>query len=431
MRRSRPPSSFPRGEKTEARRAQGRERVLVEQDPLPVAYAAALDVLARRRAASEPLDRVVAAVARERHLGPRERRATADLAFGWARHAGAVDALVERAVRAERGVVPRRRQLDLAAVCLAAIAAGLDVDERARLTLPGALRTLVDDAVDGGLSLPVALPDWLVARLTASLGDDANGLLAALGQPAPTVLAVDRRRARREDVVEALREHRVTAVASAVAETALRVTAGRLSVTTLPASLRSAVWPMDDGSQAVAHAVGARAGERVLDLCAGGGGKARLLLAAGAEVVAADIDAGRLARSLPAGAAGVVADGTKPPWPAASFDRVLVDAPCSGTGTLRRAPDLALRLDPGDLPGLIATQKALLSSALDLVRPGGRVVYATCSLLSEENDAVVTAVVGSRTDVVRHDAPAPFSTQGMLTPPLADGFFVALLERRT
>jgi 16S rRNA (cytosine967-C5)-methyltransferase len=429
MRRSRPPSSFPRGQKTEARRAHGRERVLLENDPLPLAFAAALDVLARRRAAGEPLDRVAAAVARERHLGPRERRATADLAFGWARHAAAVDALVAAAVKGEGGVAPRRRVLDTAAVCLAAVAAGIDVDERALDALPGPLRALVEDALARGLALPVSLPDWLVARLRAAFGADADGMLVALSKPAPTVLAVDRRRASLTDVAAALQALKVTTTTSTISDSALRVTGGRLSLGALPAALRAAVWPMDDGSQAVAHAVGARPGERVLDLCAGGGGKARLLVSTGASVVAADVDGGRLSRSLPPGATGVVADGTRPPFLAASFDRVLVDAPCSGTGTLRRAPDLALRLVPDDLPALVATQKALLSSALSLVRPGGQVVYATCSLLPDENDDVVGAVIAGRKDVARLAVPAPFSGRGTLAPPDADGFFVAVLRK--
>jgi len=429
MRRSRPPSSFPRGDKTEARRAQGRERVLVAADPLPLAWAAALDVLARRRAAGEPLDRVMAAVARERHLGPRERRATADLAFGWARHAGAVDDLVAAAVRHEGGVAPRRRVLELAAVCLAAVAAGLDIDPRVLAALPGSLRVLVDDAAAAGLALPVSLPAWLVTRLRGAYPDVVLELLAALERPAPTVLAIDRRRTSLGAVTLALQAQEVTTTPSPLAPTALRVVSGRASLAALPPSLRGAVWPMDDGSQAVAHAVQAQPVDRVLDLCAGGGGKARLLVSLGATVVAADIDAGRLARSLPDGAQGVVADGTRSPFLPGSFDRVLVDAPCSGTGTLRRAPDLALRLDPEQLPALVATQRALLTQALALVKPGGRVVYATCSLLPEENEGVVDAVVGDRRDVVRLPAPAPFPARGSLTPPACDGFFVAVLQR--
>jgi 16S rRNA (cytosine967-C5)-methyltransferase len=182
---------------------------------------------------------------------------------------------------------------------------------------------------------------------------------------------------------------------------------------------------MDEGSQVVATAVRAQPGERVLDVCAGGGGKSRILVGTGATVVAADIDGGRLRVSLPEGVQGVVADGTRSPFALASFDRVLVDAPCSGTGTLRRAPDLAMRLEESSIEALAERQRELLGAALDLVKSGGTVVYATCSLLDDENNAVVDAVVGARRDTKRE--PGPFD--GYLTPPDSDGFFIATLRK--
>jgi 16S rRNA (cytosine967-C5)-methyltransferase len=410
-----------RGGVTVAREAHGRERTLIEYDRLPLPVSCALDGLARHRAAGEPLDKVVAVIARERHLGPRERRATADLAFSWARHALAVEALLKAALKEEGGVAPRRRQLDLAGLCIAAIAAGHDVDPRATAGLPGFLQALVDDVAAGGLALPVSLPEWLHRRLEDRFGRE---LVQALQRPARPDLAVDRREASVADVVAALEAAGLAVEASPRCPTAVRVTKGTLSLRKLPAATRRAVWPMDEGSQRVAWAVDAHAGERVLDLCAGGGGKARLLASTDAVVIAADIDAGRLHRSAPTGVRAVVADGTRPPFVPGSFDRVLVDAPCSGTGTLRRAPDLALRLDEAELPSLVERQKALLRAALSLVRPGGRVVYATCSLLDEENEGVLRAVCDGRDDVVRVD-------EGRyLLPPDSDGFYVATLERR-
>jgi len=410
-----------RGGVTVAREAHGRERTLIEHDRLPLAVSCALDGLARHRAAGEPLDKVVAAIARERHLGPRERRATADLAFSWARHAIAVEGLLKTALKEEGGVAPRRRQLDLAGLCIAALAAGHDADPRATAGLPGFLQALVDDVAAGGLALPVSLPGWLHQRLEQRFGKD---VVQALQRPARPDLAVDRREGSVDDVVAALAGAGLGVEASPRCPTAVRITKGTLSLRKLPPSIRRAVWPMDEGSQRVAHAVDAHPGERVLDLCAGGGGKSRLLASSGAWVVAADIDAGRLHKSAPAGVRAIVADGTRSPFVPGSFDRVLVDAPCSGTGTLRRAPDLALRLDEGELPALVERQQALLRAALTLVRPGGRVVYATCSLLDEENEGVVRAVCAGRDDVTRLD-------EGRyLLPPDSDGFYVAALERR-
>jgi len=409
------------GSVTVAREAQGRERTLIEHDRLPLPIACALDGLARHRAAGEPLDKVVSSIARERHLGPRERRATADLAFSWARHATAVERAVAAAVKAEGGVAPRARQKDLASLCLAALAAGLDDATAGAASLPGFLRALVEDAAAGAITFPVSLPGWLERALVGAHGD---AIIAALAKPARPDLAVDVRVMVRDDVIKALGAAGVVAEASPRCDSAVRVPRGGLALRKLPGAVRRAAWPMDEGSQLVAAAVSARAGERVLDLCAGGGGKARVLASTGAAIVAADIDGGRLARSVVgvAGVTAVVADGLKSPFADDSFDRVLVDAPCSGTGTLRRAPDLALRLDERDLPGLVELQRSLLGVALKKVRPGGRVVYATCSLLPQENDGVVDAVIAGRTDV-------KVVSRQTLVPPDSDGFFIAVLSR--
>lgn len=410
------------GGHTIARAAHGREKTLIEHDRLPLPFAAALDGLARHHAAGEPLDKVVASIARERHLGPRERGATADLAFSWARHAVVVEAMLKAACKIEGGVATRRRQLDLAAICLAAVAAGVAVDARAVAGLPAFLVTLVEDAVVNGLVLPVSLPPWLAARLRLRFPEE---VLHALTKAARPDIAVDTRYMSVDDVAEHLRAAGLTVTPSTRAPTALRVAAGKLSLRKMSSEIRRSCWPMDEGSQIVATAVGAKPGERILDMCAGGGGKARVLVGTGATIYAADIDGGRLRLSLPAGVQGVVSDGLRTPFKLASFDRVLVDAPCSGTGTLRRAPDLALRLNESEIDDLAMRQRDLLGAALDLVKSGGTVVYATCSLLDDENGAVVDAVVAARRDTKR--IVGPFD--GYLLPPDSDGFFIATLQK--
>ncbi len=292
-----------KGGHTVARAAHGREKTLIEQDRLPLPISCALDGLARHRAAGEPLDRVMAGIARERHLGPRERRATADLAFTWARHATAVEGYITKALKREGGVVPRRRQLDLAGLCLAGLATGHDVDVRAIEGLPPFLADLVEEAAATGLDLPVGIPAWLHQRLDAEHGAD---VVAALGRPGRPDLAVDVRRASVADVVAGLVAVGVPAEASPACATTVRVPVGALALHRLPPRLRKSVWPMDEGSQRVAAAMSAQPGERLLDLCAGGGGKSRVLAGTGAVVVAADVDAGRLRRSVPDGVIGVV-----------------------------------------------------------------------------------------------------------------------------
>jgi 16S rRNA (cytosine967-C5)-methyltransferase len=420
---------------TTTRGARGRERALAAE-PIPLPMAAALDAIARHRASAEPLERAMNDVARQRRLGPRERRAAGDLLFRWARRREAAERLIEEALTRSGGVKPSRRDRDLCALLVAAAAAGEEIDPRAAGRLDEVLAAVLDDVGARGLAPDPghALPPWLGEAIARAHPDDASALIAALAVGAPLVLAIDEALAAGAAVAEAATALGARAVASPVVEGALRIE-GRLSLSALPRPLRDAVWPMDDGSQAVARAVGAAPGELVLDLCAGGGGKTRLLSTTGARVVSADLSLERL-RAAPS-ALRVVADGRSPPFRPGSFDRVLVDAPCTGTGTLRRAPDLAQRLRPHDVAGYHELQGALLEAALALVKPGGLVVYATCSLLREENEDVVDRVLSSG---AARGAPIPWGSRvhvdgsagrARLLPHRhgTDGFFVAALQR--
>jgi 16S rRNA (cytosine967-C5)-methyltransferase len=419
---------------TTTRKATGREARLVA-DPMPLPLAAALDAVARQRATGEPLERALHDVAQARHLGPRERRAAGDAAFAWARRREVADRLVDEALAKTGGIKPSRRDRDLCALVLGLVAAGVDVDPRATERLPPPLDAVVDEVrARGVVGLPAELPEWL-AKALASSGEDVAALTQAMALPAPLVLAVDTTKVSVDDVKAAVDATGAKADVSPIVDGALRVS-GRVVVAALPASMRDAVWPMDDGSQAVARALGANAGELILDLCAGGGGKSRLLAAMGARVVSADVNASRL--RAPGTSLRVVADGALPPFAPGTFDRVLVDAPCSGTGTLRRAPDLAHRLHAEDVPAFVAVQKALLAHALDIVKPGGIVVYATCSLLRDENEGVLDAVlVGGKAKAAR--VPIPWRNVHVdgavgavrLRPHThgTDGFFVAALKR--
>jgi 16S rRNA (cytosine967-C5)-methyltransferase len=186
----------------------------------------------------------------------------------------------------------------------------------------------------------------------------------------------------------------------------------------IPAVAEGRAGVQDEGSQLVAMALAAApvTGDDAtwLDLCAGPGGKAALLAALasgrGARLVAGERQPHRaklVARSL-AGADGtlgiVAADGTRPPWRHGAFDRVLVDAPCTGLGALRRRPEARWRRKPDDLLSLVLLQRALVGSALDLVRPGGVVLYATCSPVLAETSGVISSVLQTRTDAVIEDA---------------------------
>jgi 16S rRNA (cytosine967-C5)-methyltransferase len=196
----------------------------------------------------------------------------------------------------------------------------------------------------------------------------------------------------------------------------------------------------DEGSQRVALTLAAADMQGPdnlwLDLCAGPGGKSALLAALGAQrgakVLANERQhhrarlVARGVRAVPGGMAGVITgDGTAPAWAPGTFDRVLVDAPCSGLGALRRRPESRWRRRPEDLDALVRLQRALLATALDSVRPGGVVVYATCSPVLAETVEVVDAVLGGRGDVERIE-------QFQLWPHTdgCDAMFLSVLRRR-
>jgi 16S rRNA (cytosine967-C5)-methyltransferase len=162
-----------------------------------------------------------------------------------------------------------------------------------------------------------------------------------------------------------------------------------------PVTVRDDGYVQDESSQWVAAAVEASAGERVLDTCAAPGGKATALAAAGAHVVAADVRATRVSMIVENAARlgltdgdrfeAVVADAAHPPFVPSSFDAVLVDAPCSGLGALRRRPDARWRIQPSDVDDLAALQRRILAATAPLVRPGGRLVYSVCTLTAAES----------------------------------------------
>ncbi|MGZ4436713.1 MAG: RsmB/NOP family class I SAM-dependent RNA methyltransferase, partial [Nocardioidaceae bacterium] len=319
--------------------------------------------------------------------------------------------------------------------------------------LPGWLRRVAPDPVAdpvGFAAVAHSHPRWVVEALTEALGPAAGELdaLLAADNDAPKVTLVARPGlATTDELLTAGGEpgrwspHAVT-LAGGDPGAVEAVAQGRAGV-------------QDEGSQLVALAL-ARAvvdgrDERWLDLCAGPGGKAALLAAlageAGARLLAAERQPHRATlvasatRAAGDGLLGVVAaDGTRPAWRGGAFDRVLVDAPCSGLGALRRRPEARWRKQAADLDGLVPLQRALLAAALDAVRPGGAVVYATCSPVLAETSGVVSAVLDARDDVRLEDAtallgvpdaagPLPGTVQLWPHRHGTDAMFVALLRR--
>jgi len=271
------------------------------------------------------------------------------------------------------------------------------------------------------------LPDWLLPLFQAALGDGATAAAVALQTRAPVMLRVNTRLKTRSNVIDLLNEDGIQADLAGIAGTALRVTGGARRVAGSRAYRDGLVELQDGSSQAAMEALAVPAHSRVLDYCAGGGGKV-LALAARAEAnwFAHDADAtrmsdlpGRMRRAgsnvtiLPPGEAGS----------AAPYALILCDVPCSGSGTWRRTPDAKWRLTPERLRDLCRTQAAILSDAARLVASGGVLAYATCSVLREENEAQIdrflTVETGWTREFVRR---WQVSGEG-------DGFYLAQLRR--
>jgi 16S rRNA (cytosine967-C5)-methyltransferase len=262
--------------------------------------------------------------------------------------------------------------------------------------------------MDADRSTRFSHPAWIVDALAEAVGDDEiDAMLAADNDPPAVTLVARPRRATVDELPGEPTPFSPYGVVSA---------GGNPS--DVPAVAEGRAGVQDEGSQLVAHVLAAAPlegpDERWLDLCAGPGGKAALLAALadarGARLVANELQPHRadLVRRALDGAQGVeavtVEDGTAPPWPAGSFDRVLVDAPCTGLGALRRRPEARWRRRREDLRDLVSLQRALLDRALDLARPGGVVLYATCSpVLAETRDVLGSVLVG-RDDMKLGDA---------------------------
>lgn len=303
------------------------------------------------------------------------------------------------------------------------------------------------------------MPDWLANPLREALGDGFWPLVDELARQAPLDLRVNALKAKREEVQAALLEAGIAAEPTPFSPWGLRLQ-GKPALNKLPLFTGGHVEVQDEGSQLLALITDAKRGEMVVDFCAGAGGKTLALGSAmrnTGRLYAFDISGHRLdalkprlARSglsnvHPAQIAHERDDRIK--RLAGKIDRVLVDAPCSGLGTLRRNPDLKWRQSPKALEQLQAKQTTILASAARLLKPGGRLVYATCSLLAAENeriaDAFTTAAAGGDFEVVpalaalqaAHVSDAAALVEGpylRLWPQRhhTDGFFAAVWQRR-
>ncbi|HEY1404957.1 MAG TPA: 16S rRNA (cytosine(967)-C(5))-methyltransferase RsmB, partial [Pyrinomonadaceae bacterium] len=303
------------------------------------------------------------------------------------------------------------------------------------------------------LAIATSHPAWLLERWVKFFGAaEAESFARANNRTPPVAFRVNPLRASDDEVIARLHAAGVEVQPSQVAVGAWRVAgAGGGAAAQLRAlTAEGAIYTQDEASQLVAHVVGARAGERVLDVCAAPGSKTTQIAARageGALVVAGDLYGQRLrvvresaARQALENIQIVAYDAEASPLPfaAGAFRRVLVDAPCTGTGTLRHNPEIRWRITLADISDLAARQRRILANAARAVGVGGRLVYSTCSVEPEENEAVVAGFLETHPafESIRPDAPERLLTNegAARTWPQrddTDGFFVAAFERRT
>lgn len=366
--------------------------------PSKRALAAAAGAVERAAADWSKAPKAVGAVARDRSLGSRDRRAATDLAWEvvrWRR-------LLERLV----GTVPR--DLVRAAAVLLADAPEDLLAPELRGPLRDPAHELLGDVLLRGadeattLGVATSLPDWFAARLLAEHPpDEAIVLARALLERAPLTLRVHRDRAERDAVAAELAAAGVDSTPSPLAPDALTLD-GHVNVRSLGPVQRGEASVQDAGSQAVVELVGATPGMRVLDACAGAGGKTLALASTGARVLGTDVRKDALGEGMRRAREAGVSDRVRllpipptGPLPDALFkspaDAVLVDAPCTGSGALRREPHARWSRSPLELERMPKRQRGILARFAPAVAEGGALVYATCSLFGPENRDVVDA----------------------------------------
>ncbi len=405
--------------------------------------AAAIGALARLDA---PADAALHRFFRERRdIGQHDRAFIAEGVFAWLRRRRSLEALAQTGASRPLALAVVVRELGHSVRELQDVLPRDDVEWlrafKARLATP------LEPAVAADL------PDWLWTRLGEAYGDEERALLArALLQPAPLDLRVNPLKTTRDAARTELAASGIEAVDTPVSPLGLRV-AGRPPINRHPLFVQGALEVQDEASQLVGWLVAPRRTDMVVDFCAGAGGKTLLLgalMRSQGRLYAFDVSEKRLANLKPRLARSGLSN-VHPQWLASErdarvkrlagkIDRVLVDAPCTGLGTLRRNPDLKWRQSPTSLQELTAKQATILAAASTLVKPGGRLVYATCSILPEENDAIVAGFLGAHPEFASVPASAELARAGIALdtgPTLkllphrhgCDGFFAAVLQR--
>ncbi len=409
--------------------------------------ASIVEVLTLVLPARAPADSVLRDYFRlHKNLGVRDRALIADTVYLALRRRRALEYVTPNSTPRQ---VALATLMKLQGISLSQIESVLEADERAWLAK---LKATDLDTLPYGIRAD--LPDWVIEKLRRTLSEDeVLELGRGLQQAAPLDLRVNTMKAPRQAVIDRLEFDEMSARPTPMSPIGVRLKE-KPSLNRHPMFLDGAVEVQDEGSQILGLLVEPRRGEMVVDFCAGAGGKTLQMGAAmnsSGRLYAFDVSDKRLANLAPrlkrSGLSNVFPqritneNDVKVKRLRGKIDRALVDAPCTGLGTLRRNPDLKMRQTVEGLAELNEKQRNILAAAGSLVKPGGRLVYGTCSLLTEENEDIVTAFLAANPDFKLISAKDILAKQGIepkgigdylhLYPHVhdTDGFFAAVMER--
>lgn len=414
-------------------------------DVRPRLIAMGVDALVAVLAFTQPADLALRRYFRDHpDLGRRDRAFIADSIYAALRR-------LRHYTDVAGGLHPRR--IFIAAAQSLAVAEGRDVTGALASAAQASLAGIGTITASSELGVRAELPDWVIDIMRRSL-DDEQILAIGTGmqEPAPLDLRVNTQSITRDAALEQLRAAGLQAQSTRLSPIGIRLL-GKPALERHPLYTAGAVEVQDEGSQLISFLVAPRRREMVVDFCAGAGGKTLALgamMRSEGRLYAFDVShermrrlRARLARSGLSNVQPEVLEGendVRLKRLAGKIDRVLVDAPCTGFGTLRRNPDLKFRHRAAAITEFTAKQLAILESAARLVKPGGRLVYATCSILEPENEAIVAAFRARHPEFVEVSAAEVLAKQGIpldcgdtlkLLPhrDATDGFFAAVLER--
>ena len=382
-----------------------------------------------------------------KNLGGRDRALIADTVYAALRRRRLLEKVTPRATPRE---IALATLVKLQGVGLGQIESSLRDGEKEWLT---ALKA--ENLDEQPLEVRADLPDWVIERLRPAMKDEEILALGrSLQQPAPLDLRVNTLKAPRDGVLDRLDHDEIAAQPTRFSPFGVRLRE-KPALNQHPMFLDGAVEVQDEGSQLLGMLMEPRRGEMVVDFCAGAGGKTLQMGAAmgsSGRLYAFDVSDKRLANLGPrlkrSGLSNVFPqrianeNDAKVKRLRGKIDRVLVDAPCTGLGTLRRNPDLKFRQTVEGIAELNAKQRSILAAAAGLVKPGGRLVYGTCSLLVEENESIVGEFLAAHPDFQLLKASDVLERQGVKVPGMGeflqlkphvhdtDGFFAAVMERR-